>query len=177
MSFYNILTGGITDTVPSSALAGVTTANVNIQSNNVRIDAGVSNLTDWLTKLSYAGQVLSVESYTTKSGVKEFNKIQAQVYQLAAKLGVKNVPIAAVYNPYNITNGKEWTTHFNGIIGQQRQVFTDAHVNNQSGILREELVLARKWSGWSKSFPVGLIPPPANVVIPPSIRRLSLLRR
>ena len=165
MSFFNVLTGDITDIAPptpvtTSGNIGTTGfTNGNILSNNVRIDTGVRNLTDWLTKLSYAGQVLSVESYATKGAVKEFNKIQAQAYQLAAKLGVKNVLIAAVYNPYNITNGKEWTTHFNGIIGQQRQVFTDANVNNQAGILREQLVLSGKWASWSKSFPVGLIPP------------------
>lgn len=173
MSFYNILTGGISDTVPTTnGNIGSTFINGNIQSNNVRIATGVENLTDWLAKLSYAGQVLSVESYATKGAVKAFNKISNSASQLAAKLGVKNVLIASVYNPYNITNGKEWTTHFNGIIGQQRQVFTAANVNNQAGILREELVLARKWSVWSQSFPVGFTPPP-----PAPRPRPRLLRR
>ena len=179
MSFYNILTGDITDTVPASSSGNIGTtgfANVNIQ-NNVRIEVGARDLAGWLSELSYLGQVLSVESYATKGAVKEFNKISNSASQLAAKLGVKNVLIAAVYNPFGITNGKEWTTKFNGIIGRQRQVFTDANVNNQAGILREELVLAGKWTSWSKTFPVQLNAPKAVVVIPPSIRRLSLLRR
>jgi len=144
MSFYNILTGGITNTTPT----------VEVPSINVRVPRpeAATQLASWLSDLALIGQVLSVESYATKSAVKQFNKISKSAYQLAAKLGVKNVIVSAVYNPFGITNSIEWITKFNGIIGRQRQVFTDANWINLAGLSRSELVLARDWASWRKTF-------------------------
>ena len=146
MSFYNILTGGITNTASTVEVPLIPNA-------PAQRPAAARQLASWLSDLALIGQVLSVESYTTKSGVKEFNKITQSAYQLAATLGVKNVTVPAVYNPFGITNSIEWSTKFNGIIGRQRQVFIDANWFNLAGLSRSELALAGKWAAWKKTFP------------------------
>jgi hypothetical protein len=157
MAFINIYTGDITGpALPGPLIGGSVPVVNNIRSNDIRINAANFNLTAWLSELYYLGQVLSVESYANKSAVNKFNKISNSARKLAAKLGVKNLPIAAVYNPLGITDRKQWTIKFNGIIGRQRQVFAEANVNNQAGISREELVLAREWASWRSTFFVQL---------------------